>query len=86
MLFVNLDAWHSSGVEEAFYCTDRVMCVSLHRYAEGVFPGSGGLADTGKDNGAHHNINLPVSDGLDDAGLEALLLPVLARVGCEEHG
>ena len=44
VLFVNLDAWHSSGVEEAFYTTDRVCCISLHRYAEGLFPGSGGRA------------------------------------------
>ena len=77
VMFVNLDGWHCSGVEEAFYTTDRVLCLSLHRYAEGVYPGSGGRNDCGQDAGKHHNINLPVSDGLDDAGLELLLMPVL---------
>ena len=78
VLFVNLDAWHSSGVEEAFYTTDRVCCISLHRYAEGLFPGSGGRADEGMDAGKYHNINLPVADGLDDDGLALLLKPVIA--------
>jgi acetoin utilization deacetylase AcuC-like enzyme len=31
VLFLNLDGWHSSGVEEAFFTTNRVMCISLHR-------------------------------------------------------
>ena len=84
VMFVNLDGWHCSGVEEAFYTTDRVLCLSLHRYAEGVYPGSGGRNDSGMDAGKHHNINLPVSDGLDDAGLELLLMPVL-RAAAERY-
>ena len=77
VLFVNVDGHHCSGVEEAFYTTDRVCTVSLHRYAVGIFPGSGGLGDVGQAAGKGHNINLPVSDGLDDAALAALLHPVL---------
>eukprot|EP00900_Chrysochromulina_parva_P014908 jgi/Chrpa1/23418/Chrysochromulina_OHIO_Genome00010671-RA len=78
VLFLNLDAWHCSGVEEAFYTTDRVLCLSLHHRADGVYPGSGGSADCGEERGKHHTINLPVSDGLTDENLDALLLPVLA--------
>ena len=33
VLFLNLDAWHASGVEEAFYTTDRVLTISVHRCA-----------------------------------------------------
>lgn len=33
VLYLNLDAWHSSGVEEAFFTTDRVFTLSLHRCA-----------------------------------------------------
>ena len=80
VLFVNVDGHHCSGVEEAFFTTDRVCTVSLHRYAVGIFPGSGGLADVGAEQGKHHNINLPVADGLDDAGLALLLHPVLTAV------
>ena len=78
VLFLNLDAWHCAGVEEAFYTTDRVLCLSLHHRADGVYPGSGGSADCGEERGKHHTINLPVSDGLTDENLDALVLPVLA--------
>ena len=83
VLYVNLDGWHASGVEEAFYTTDRVLTISLHRRADGVFPGSGGSADAGMDAGKHHSINLPVSAGLDDEGVSALLLPVLAAAAAK---
>jgi len=78
VLYVNVDGWHCSGVEEAFYTTDRVLSISLHRYAEGSFPGSGGMADIGGGKGKHYNINLPVADGLDDEGFTSLLQPVVA--------
>lgn len=77
VLYVNIDGWHASGVEEAFYTTDRVMTLSVHRYDAGAFPGSGGKADVGAGRGKGYNINLPVADGLDDAGLATVLLPVL---------
>ena len=28
------------GVEEAFYYTDKVFCVSFHHYAPGFYPGT----------------------------------------------
>jgi len=77
VLFVNMDAWHPSGVEEAFFTTDRVLCFSIHQHGEGLFPGSGGQADVGKDAGQFHTINLPVAEGFDDADAEELLLPML---------
>ena len=77
VMFVNLDAWHASGVEEAFYTTDRVLSISLHRRADGFFPGSGGVADCGEESGKHHTINLPVSSGLNDADLSDLVVPVI---------
>lgn len=78
VMFVNLDAWHCSGVEEAFYTTDRVLCVSLHRRGEAFFPGSGDVPDTGAGAGAHHTVNMPVAEGLTDEELEALFVPVVA--------
>ena len=77
VMFVNLDAWHASGVEEAFFTTDRVLCLSLHRYGDGLFPGSGGAADVGEGDGKHHTVNVPVTDGFDDADAESTLLPIL---------
>ena len=77
VLFVSLDAHHASGVEEAFYATDKVLVVSLHRYREGFFPGSGGAKDAGEGAGKHHTINLPLSDGLTGDGLVGVFAPVV---------
>lgn len=77
VMFVNVDAWHPSGVEEAFFTTDRVLSLSLHRYGEGLFPGSGGMADIGEGEGKNYTINIPVMDGFDDTDVETLFLPVL---------
>lgn len=42
VLYVDIDIHHGDGVEEAFYTTDRVMTVSMHKYGE-YFPGTGDL-------------------------------------------
>ena len=78
VMFVSTDAWHPSGVEEAFYTSDRVLCVSLHRHTEGFFPGSGGVDDRGAVEGVNHTINMPVSEGLDDDQITSLFVPIVA--------
>jgi histone deacetylase 1/2 len=34
VLYIDIDVHHGDGVEEAFYTTDRVMTVSLHKYGK----------------------------------------------------
>lgn len=46
VLYIDIDVHHGDGVEEAFYCTNRVMTVSFHRYGD-FFPGTGDIKDTG---------------------------------------
>ena len=46
VLYIDIDIHHGDGVEEAFYCTDRVMTASFHKYGD-FFPGTGGVKDTG---------------------------------------
>jgi histone deacetylase HOS2 len=71
VLYIDIDVHHGDGVEEAFWSTDRVLTLSIHKY-DGLhfFPGTGDLDRTGpesEDNpGAHHAINVPLSDGIDD--------------------
>jgi histone deacetylase 1/2 len=38
VLYIDIDIHHGDGVEEAFYCTNRVMTVSLHKFGN-FFPG-----------------------------------------------
>ncbi len=71
VLYVDIDVHHGDGVEEAFWSTDRVMTVSFHKYdAMNFFPGTGALDRTGPQNeenpGAHHAVNVPLMDGIDD--------------------
>jgi len=71
VLYIDLDVHHGDGVEAAFASTDRVMTLSFHKYdpAE-FFPGTGGINETGPPDpsnpGAHHSLNVPLKDGIDD--------------------
>jgi histone deacetylase HOS2 len=71
VLYIDIDVHHGDGVEEAFWSTDRVLTVSIHKFDHmNFFPGTGDLDRTGpegEDNpGAHHAINVPLNDGIDD--------------------
>ncbi len=60
ILYVDIDAHHGDGVQDAFAEDARVLTVSIHE--EGRWPHSGGLAD--RAGGAARN--LPVPAGLND--------------------
>ena len=71
VLYIDIDVHHGDGVEQAFYSTDRVMTLSFHKYDRmEFFPGTGALTDTGPPNnsspGAHHSLNVPLHNGIDD--------------------
>lgn len=73
VLYIDIDVHHGDGVEQAFWSTDRVLTVSFHKYDKEqlFFPGTGGPDDTGPSNplnpGAHHSLNVPLHDGIEDA-------------------
>lgn len=71
VLYIDIDVHHGDGVEQAFWSTNRVMTLSFHKYAEDrFFPGTGGMDDTGPKHitnpGAHHSLNVPLNDGVED--------------------
>ena len=74
VLYLDLDAHHGDGVEDAFVDESRVMTVSVHE--QDRWPYSG-LADDRRNGGAR---NLPVPRGFNDSELEYLvdhaLLPI----------
>jgi histone deacetylase HOS2 len=82
VLYIDIDVHHGDGVEQAFWSTDRVMCVSFHKYAREVFfPGTGPLESTGpihQDNpGRNYTINVPLDDGIDDESYDYLFRNVI---------
>lgn len=82
VLYIDLDVHHGDGVEQAFWSTDRVMTLSLHKFDKATFfPGTGGSDDTGPKNsanpGAHHSLNVPLHDGIDDESYVQLFKDVV---------
>lgn len=85
VLYIDIDVHHGDGVEQAFWSTDRVFCVSFHKYDKEVFfPGTGPLDSTGPihpDNpGRNHTINVPLNDGITDADYAYLFDYVIGAV------
>jgi len=85
VLYIDIDVHHGDGVQAAFASTDRVMTLSYHKYdPETFFPGTGGLKETGPDStrnpGAHHSLNVPLKDGIDDAQYTSLFRKVTGSV------
>jgi len=64
--YIDIDAHHGDGVQEAFYGTDRVLTVSLHESGRFLFPGSGFEHETGSGAGAGLSVNVPLPPDTDD--------------------
>lgn len=79
VLYIDIDIHHGDGVEEAFYNSNRVMTLSLHKYGE-YFPGTGDLRDIGYGPGSNYAVNAPLRDGMDDMSYGYIFRPVLAKV------
>jgi len=79
VVYIDIDIHHGDGVEEAFYCTNRVMTVSFHKYGE-YFPGTGDIEDVGADEGKHYALNFPLRDGIDDENYLGIFKPIMQHV------
>lgn len=79
VLYIDIDIHHGDGVEEAFYCTNRVMTVSFHKFGE-YFPGTGDVLDIGNSSGKNYAINFPLNDGMDDDSYKSIFRPVIGKV------
>jgi acetoin utilization protein AcuC len=67
VLYVDLDAHHGDGVQDAFANDERVFTVSIHEANR--WPRTGSLTDRG----GGHSRNLPVPRGFNDSELEFLV-------------
>lgn len=82
VLYIDIDVHHGDGVEQAFFSTNRVMTLSIHKYdKEYFFPGTGSFDDIGGGLGKHHSLNVPLKDGIDDVSyfnlFKSIVEPVL---------
>ncbi|GFO60791.1 acetoin utilization protein AcuC [Geomonas silvestris] len=67
VVYLDLDAHHGDGVQNAFYDTDRVLTISLHESGRYFFPGTGFEDETGTGAGEGYCVNVPLQAHTDDA-------------------
>lgn len=84
VLYVDIDAHHGDGVEEAFIADPEVLTLSLHMDTAYAYPFRGGqLADCGSAQGGLSTINVPLPQGTHDAEyrllFDAVWEPVLEK-------
>lgn len=79
VLYIDIDVHHGDGVEEAFFCTDRVMTCSFHKFGD-YFPGTGSINDVGYGKGKYYAVNFPCYEGMDDISFEHIFKQTILNI------
>ena len=78
ILYLDLDAHHGDGVQDAFHDDARVFTLSIHEAGRWPFTGQG------EDRAGGHAANIPVPAGFNDSEmtwvLHAAILPIIQRL------
>jgi acetoin utilization protein AcuC len=64
--YIDIDAHHGDGVQEAFYRTNKVLTISLHESGRNLFPGTGFESEIGEGEGMGYSVNIPMPPFSDD--------------------
>jgi acetoin utilization protein AcuC len=64
--YIDIDAHHADGVQDAFYGTDKVLTISLHETGRILFPGTGEPLEIGVGAGRGYSVNIPLAPYTDD--------------------
>jgi acetoin utilization protein AcuC len=83
--YIDIDAHHGDGVQQAFYDTDKVLTISLHETGAMLFPGSGFERETGVGSGNGYSVNIPLPPEADDElfvhAFDEVVLPLVKAFG-----
>ena len=66
IVYLDIDAHHGNGVQEAFYKDPRVLVVSVHETGRTLYPWSGQETEIGEEDGRGFTVNFPLEPGSDD--------------------
>ena len=58
--YVDIDAHHGDGVQDAFFDDPRVLTISIHESGQYLFPGTGSVSEVGNGEGVGYSVNLPL--------------------------
>lgn len=82
VVYLDLDAHHGDGVQEAFYDTNQVLTISIHQSGVYFFPGTGFEQETGHGKGTGYTVNVPLLEHTDDAlymkAFDEIAFPLIA--------
>ena len=59
--YIDIDAHHGDGVQEAFYTRKDVLTISVHESGRYLFPTTGNVDEIGTGDGRGYSVNLPLS-------------------------
>jgi acetoin utilization protein AcuC len=77
-VYIDIDAHHGDGVQEAFYASDEVLTISVHESGTYLFPGTGRHLETGEGDGAGYSINVPLPPLADDECYSMVFRDIIA--------
>jgi acetoin utilization protein AcuC len=81
VLYLDIDAHHGDGVQEAFYDRRDVLTISLHESGRYLFPGTGTVSEIGEGEGEGYSVNVPLSPNTGDEtylwAFREVVLPLL---------
>jgi acetoin utilization protein AcuC len=64
--YIDIDAHHGNGVQDAFYRDPRLLFISLHETGRTLYPWSGMETEKGEGEGRGFTVNIPLEPGTDD--------------------
>jgi acetoin utilization protein AcuC len=64
--YIDIDAHHGDGVQEAFIESDKVLTFSIHETGKMLFPGTGFETELGTKKGEGYSVNIPMPPYSDD--------------------
>src|SRR5258707_1656300 len=76
---IDFDVHHGNGTQHTFESDRRVLYVSSHAYP--FYPGTGGLAETGRGEGRGFPVNLPLPAGMGDGEYARIYRDVVEPIG-----
>ncbi|MBI5585450.1 MAG: acetoin utilization protein AcuC [Deltaproteobacteria bacterium] len=65
--YIDIDAHHGDGVQEAFYHSREVLTISFHQNGRTLFPSTGFVSEMGAGPGTGYSVNVPLHPWTDDA-------------------
>ena len=98
VLYIDIDAHHSDGVQDIFYEDPDVMVISIHESGNYLFPGTGSIFEQGAGDGFGTTINVPLEPLTEDdswiSAFNSVVIPnarmfapdiIISQNGCDGH-